>query len=383
MQIPASMTTSAAEEFLAKLDDEEEFGEIFIPTRGKHQAAGAEGAFVQALATWANGRANATLRTYAIGPDDVQIDRLVSRLYGISGCILADRVLAIKGEDLTKAVRKAALARLSELSKEMPYEASRGQQIEILCADHWGLSQPASLYSFDRNGVASVKELPAFRELVESVILRQVIGGGYRGAFPTVFVHALAVALYELIRNTDEHGQTDDRGDLRRKSLRGFHARKHALTPDSLIKITEDSPPLAEFCRTLMPARALNKQVQLVEISIFDTGPGLAASLTGRALSELAFDEELEAVRRCFDKHVTRKHSSSAGLGLPNLVDVLSRQGGFLRLRTGRCALYANLAREPVNQFGQQPQLHHWFGGDDPAPPVAGTLFTLLLPLKV
>lgn len=382
MQIPASMTTSAAEDLLAKIDGANDVGELLIPTRGKHQVAGAEGAFVQALATWANAGVSSTLQTYATAPDDVQIDRLVSRLYGISGCILADKILAFKGEDLTKTFRKAALSRLRNLSEEKPYDASRGQQIEILCADHWGMSHPASLYSSDFNGVASVKELPAFRELVESVILRQIIGGGYRGAFPKPFVHALAVALYELVRNTDEHGQADDRGDLRRKSLRGFHARKHALTPDNLAAITADSPPLAEFCDALMPARALNKQVQLVEISVFDTGPGLAASLTGRALAELDFDEELEAVHRCFDKHVSRKHTSSAGLGLPNLVDALSRQGGFLRLRTGRCALYANLAREPVRQFGQQPRLSHWFGGADPAAPVAGTLFTLLFPLQ-
>lgn len=382
MQIPASMTTSSAEDFLAEIDGGDNLGELSIPTRGKHQAAGAEGAFVQALATWANAQICPTLRTYATAQGDVQIERLVSRLYGICGCILADKILALKGEDLTKTFHRAALARLRDLSREMPYEASRGPQIEILCADHLAMSHPASLYSFDLNGIASVKELPAFRELIDSVILRQIIGGGYRGAFPPSFVHALAVALYELIRNTDEHGQADDRGNLRRRSIRGFHARKHALTPDSLAGITSGSPPLADFCRALMPARALNKQVQMVEISVFDTGPGLAASLTGRALVELSFDEELEAVYRCFNKHISRKHSSSAGLGLPNLVDVLARQGGFLRLRTGRCALYANFARDPVGQFGEPPPLQQWFGGENPAPLVAGTLFTLLFPLR-
>ena len=62
MQFPASMTFAAIEAFLVEAAPEEE---VLLPTNGRHQAAGAEAAVVQALATWANAGSGATVRTYA------------------------------------------------------------------------------------------------------------------------------------------------------------------------------------------------------------------------------------------------------------------------------------------------------------------------------
>lgn len=141
-------------------------------------------------------------------------------------------------------------------------------------------------------------------------------------------------------------------------------------------------PPLHTYCTRLAPARAGNTHVQLIELSVFDSGPGMGASLTGKALSALAPEDELSAVRHCFAKNVSRKNASSSGLGLPNLTKALSEAGGFMRLRTGRCALYADFRKDPVSRFGEPPELRHWFDGGGEVSPVVGTLFTLIFPLE-
>lgn len=378
MQLPASMTFAAVEAFLAEVVPEEE---VLLPTNGRHQAAGAEAAVVQALATWANLGRRTTVRTYAGSPEDEQIEKLVRRLYGTSAFALADLVNDVGKGDITSLARAMAMRRIRDLGTE-DVSGSRGPQIEIVCADHLALSHPASLYTVDKDGLAKVRELPSFIKLVDDAIIGRLVHRGYRRNLPDGFERNMAIALHELVRNTDEHGRMNDRGDTRRKSIRGLQAKKHLLSPESLGGITAASPPLHTYCTRLAPARAGNKHVQLIELSVFDSGPGMGASLTGKALSALAPEDELSAVRRCFAKNVSRKHASSSGLGLPNLTKALSEAGGFMRLRTGRCALYADFRQDPVSRFGEPPDLRHWFDEGGEVSPVAGTLFTLIFPLE-
>ena len=378
MQLPASMTFDAIEAFLAKAAPEEE---VLLPTNGRHQAAGAEAAVVQALATWANASRRATVRTYAESAEDEQISKVVRRLYGTSAFALADHISDVGNGDITTHARAMAMRRIHELGSEN-VSGSRGPQVEIVCADHLALSHPASLYTVDQDGLAKVKELPSFLKLVDDAIIGKLVHRGYRRNLPIGFERTMAIALYELVRNTDEHGRMDDQGDIRRKSIRGLQAKKHLLSPERLGAITAASPPLHAYCSRLAPARADNTHVQLIEVSVFDSGPGMGASLTGRPLSALSPQDEISAVRRCFAKNVSRKHTSTSGLGLPNLAKALSEAGGFMRLRTGRCALYSDFRRDPVSQFGEPPDLRNWFDDADEVSPVAGTLFTLVFPLK-
>ena len=111
--------------------------------------------------------------------------------------------------------------------------------------------------------------------------------------------------------------------------------------------------------------RATNLQIQLIRCRYSIPEPGYAASITGRSLASLTLEEEARAVRDCFMKHATRKEQARSGLGLCNVVDILRDHGGFLRLRTGRQSLYADLAssgtrhtaRFPTSANGRSPTM--------------------------
>ena len=380
MLIPASSTLAAVEDFLIKGLSETQ---ISLPTNSRHQALGAEAALVQAITTWSNLHEQAVVRTFATSLDDPQLLRLARKLYGTAGIAVADEVLS---RDRTISLKSVALQmardRLKRMAVERPEQVSRGPQTEILCVDHLALSHPSSLYTNGESGEPEIRDLPAFRSLVRELITEKLIPSPYRQTLPPNFERAIAIALHELLRNTDEHGRTDDAGNLRRKSIRGFQARKHSLTPKSLREIAATSPPLANYCGGLMPARRDNAHVQMIEISVFDAGPGLASSLLGKHMQGIDVEEEREAVLGCFVKSVSRKNASSAGLGLPNLVAALSSVDGFMRVRTGRSAMFSNFAEAPVLEFGEPLQLRDWFEPGRQAPAVHGTLFTLLFPLR-
>ena len=381
MRLPKSMTVSAAEAFIADIA-QGRADTVQVPTRGNHQATGGEAAFVQALITWAAGRASAKLASYATGPDDeVQIERLTRRLYGLAGCLVADEIVGVRGVQLTEVLQRHALARLDELQDEAPTDASRGAQLEIVCVDHLARSCPSSVYTHDGEGVASVKELPAFNALAEGLV-KEVVPGGLARTLDPDLVPAIGGALHELFRNTEEHGRIDDNGDVPTKSIRGFQARRHPINPEALVALSAQSPPLERYCRRLRPARRDNRDVQLIEIAVFDSGPGMASSLAGMPLAKLDPDAERDLVVSCFRESVSRKRLSSAGLGLPTVVDLLRERKGFLRLRTGRTALYSDLSLEADSAFGAEPDLQDWFGDRIEGVPVVGTLFTLLFPLE-
>lgn len=382
MQLSSFMTVSAAEDFLRRIQAGR-VGKLQIPTRSKHHAAGGEAAFVQAVSTWANEADPADLVSYAEGPGDkVQIERLVSRLHGLVGILVSDAISSIRGPDLTEVLRQAALDRLSVLQSATPEDGSRGPQLEIICFDHLAKSYPSSFYATDEQGVLRVRRLPAFN-LFAGEVLKELIPSTLFRVIPDGFTSALGDALHELFRNTEEHGRATDSGNVPAKSVRGFHARRHAITPTSLPTLAADAKPFSDYFSRLRPARLGSRDIQLIELSVFDTGPGMAASLSGRPLESIDRDEERMLVRRCFGKNVSRKSISSAGLGLPTVIDLLRERNGFLRLRTGRLSLFSDLGLEDQRTFGDLPELCDWVDPNGDVAPVAGTLFTLLFPLGI
>jgi hypothetical protein len=383
VRIGKSMTVAAAEALLCELAQTPS-PLMRIPTRSQHHQAGGEAAIVQALITWSQSVERPQLVTHV--PDasdsDDQIGALTRQFFGLASSLLCDEAYAIDKSDLFTKVREAGLQRLSLIQSERARDASRGPQLEILCADHLNKSGARLLYDIDSEGQPTLKMPESFIFLAAN-IRRAVIPDQLSRVIPKGFDAALGNALYELFKNTEDHARVDDEGNKLKRSLRGIQARRHAIASEKLIEFVKGSPPLEAFCARLRPPRKKNRDIQLIEISVLDSGPGYASSITQKPQSALTPAEEAEAVRKCFLKHATSKSSSSSGLGLCNVVDILREHGGFLRLRSGRQSVYADLGCEKDAKYGTLPKLHDWPTGQTPPARVAGSLMTILLPLRV
>lgn len=384
MLVTKAMTVSAAEAMLSGLERDTASGPARLPTKGHHHHAGGEAAVVQALITWAQTIRHPALQTYVPNAEDPdgQMTTLTRQFFGIAAALLCDRASAVDGAVISEALRAHALARLDVLQSERPREASRGPQYEVLCVDHLDRAAPRLLYDLDLEGQPSLKGTSAFIEVARQID-RTIVPRELSSSIPPSFTEAVGGALYELFRNTEEHARVNERGDRLGRSIRGVQARRHAIPQTKLAEFVGTSPPLAAYCARLRPPRATNKDLQLIEISVVDSGPGFAAAITKRPLEELSPVEEADAVRRCFQKHATGKTTSRSGLGLPNVVDILREHGGFMRLRTGRQSLFADLSLERRTPYGTLPELVAWPSEREAFPRAAGTLLTILLPLVV
>lgn len=383
MRVGKSMTIAAAEGLLSGIVRTAN-ARARIPTRGQHNQAGGEAAVVQALITWAQASTSCSLQTFVptTADPDGQIEALTRQFFGLSAALLCDNAFAIDGSSVFESLRAAAFQRLELLQSEKARDASRGAQYEVLCVDHLDKAGPRILYDLDAEEQPVLKGPESFVGLAE-IIQNTVVPPELARGISSDFAAALGGALYELFRNTQDHARVDDAGDKLVRSLRGIQARRHAIAQNKLVELTVASPPLAEFCSRLRPPRSRNRDVQLIEISVVDSGPGYAAAMGKRPAADLTIQDEADLVRQCFLKHATSKDRSRSGLGLCNVVDILREHGGFLRLRTGRQSLYADLGLEAGSHYGTLPDLRDWPIEGGQTPHVSGSLMTILLPLVI
>ncbi len=376
MKIPPHFSFTRTEGVLAQLQGAGSYV-LTGSLESKHHALGGEAALAQAYITWAQQEELPQLRLAALKQPDYE--EAVRKLPTLSFSLLADRIW-FGTEDVSKCLRAAALNRLSLLQSFDPRQGSRGPQIEIVCADHLGRSVPASLYDLGIDDKPHPKPESALGDLVR-LIVKTTMANEYERGDATKLLNPLSGAIYELFRNTHEHARHDLAGNFLARSLRVVHARRHSITPQALASIADDVPPIAEYCRRLR-TRTGRAQLQLLELSVLDSGPGLAARWLGRqATSDAPPGSEKQAVLDCFERGASTKPRPGAGMGLPNLIAIGRKANGFLRLRTGAQSMYADLGLERDQPFGSLPTLSPLHGERSIAR-AAGTLWSLILPIN-
>lgn len=376
MKIPPHFSFSRIERILTDLAGAGGFT-LTSSLESKYHALGGEAALVQMYVTWAQQQERPQIRLMAINRPD--FEDAVRKLPVLCFSLLSDSIWA-GTEDVAKPLREAALNRLSSLQARVPQGVSRGSQIEIVCADHVGRPYPASFYRVPVNGEPEVRPESELGDLVE-LILKTTLLAEHTNGKTMHLVQPLTSAIYELFRNTDEHARLDLAGNLLNRSLRIVHARRHSINPSALKTIAADVPPLATYCTRLQPS-AGKAQLQLLELSILDSGPGIASRWQGRDRSgRNAAAAEFEAILHCMKIGTSTKRHPGAGMGLPNLIATARKSNGFLRLRSGSQSLYADLGIESDRPFGALPDLKPLHGSRVPSR-AAGTLWSLILPVN-
>lgn len=375
------MTVEKAEAFIATARTDQP-SHIKIAKRQSAGSLGGEAAMAQALLTWA---AAPSARTIQMEPGtDIQDRDLISLI----ALALPLQILGKDEEPIspTKALGYVS-ASLSALDR--PLSATTlpsGPRLSLLCADHLSRGHPSALYDLAPGQPPSPSERKF--DSLASLIHNRLLQGEM---LPPDLLRTLAFCTFELFTNTHDHG----RGGLRepreadvasaapRISLRGITARKLSLGERDIERVAGGSVPFDAYLKRAMADRGRRANRWFMEISVFDSGPGYASRLMNAPIEELSEDEERDAVRRCFMKHVGSKNRSGKGMGLADTRDQISKARGFFRLRTGRMSVCAALD-VPAEQDNPMAQLVDWGTGEvtfSTGAAVVGTLFTLILPL--
>jgi hypothetical protein len=286
-----------------------------------------------------------------------------------------------------------------------PDLASTSDKAFLVCADHlpaeFGL--PEHLYpSQDPDALLSQS---GFGPLIDKLInvVSPVPGPAWMSSRAGLR-EALTTILAETFKNTHDHARRDiDQSDIA-PSVRGIFARYASLQQIGVLVSSakpETLTPAQRYASHFIPRKApkgarlpdVPRVDGVLELSVFDSGPGMAAKWLRRSVIGVPIQEQLDAVMACFAKGQTSTDTHGRGYGLAKVLLRLRSLHGFIGVRTNQIHVY--------RQFGSMPGLaHHELSDGTRVPkevlfdwkkhfaqtatqltPVNGTVVTFLLPM--
>lgn len=388
LTLPQRASITEVDTFLTTLVDAPPDAPLLVPTSLRLRQLGGTPASIQAIISWARRCPEGELRTHVQDgepPDETnkRMERLLTADHGLVAAGLAARVKTRSGGrelDVENQLRR----RLNSMGT-VP-NAKRGAKALLMCLDNTVFASPRTLYqprsSFEEPELRDHEGFLALSRELGSAITR---GPGTAGAPSPLDNPDFSALLLELLRNTHDWARSRPDGRRYEPSARGVRIELHNLDPDQTDALTEGAPSFARFLRH-SALRPFEGRTRLVELAIFDSGPGLAA----RRLAEQGEPcptpgLEYMAVRDCLARHFSAAHDPARGSGLHRVLMKLTLMHGFMILRTGGVHLYRDFVQQPYEHQDDhaEPFLTDWSGQEEiqAAPSVSGTLFTLLFPL--
>ena len=152
-----------------------------------------------------------------------------------------------------------------------------------------------------------------------------------------------------MVENTEQHVTVDFRNGKFGRSVRGLVIDYKQITKSQDIeKIAGKETIVSDYLNGL---RDSNTALHMLEISLFDSGAGIAGSFSEFDKESRSNDIQSEAVlvANSFAKGVTSKLSGKGfGRGLHNVRSILSHRKGLINVRSGRVSLYRDFHLHPM-----------------------------------
>ena len=270
------------------------------------------------------------------------------------------------GEGTSQADRRKRRKYQEQLLKgqaNWPDLASTASNAYLLCMDNQPpeIGLPAQLYP--GRTPEELLEFDGFYALLQELI--RTVSPAVAPAWmhtKTGLREALTTIVAETFKNTHDHARHEvDRSDVA-QSLRGIYARFYSLSEISSLaqeRRPEEHSPALRFARSFIPKpsppgvrRPQTVPVNgVLEISVFDSGPGMAAKWLRRSVDGVPVQEQLEALLSCFAKGRTTTGTLGRGYGLAKVLMRLKDLHGFIGVRTNQVHVF--------RQFGTALEFAH------------------------
>ncbi|MDB5119348.1 MAG: hypothetical protein JWN56_566 [Sphingobacteriales bacterium] len=195
--------------------------------------------------------------------------------------------------------------------------------------------------------------------------------------------------IWELIKNTHEHATNDWLNTTTlTPNTRGAYFRVQRSSKRNYITGANSHKGLIQFYEDV-----LNDGVNLLlEVSVFDSGPGLVKRYLGEKwIDNLNVREDVNIIKRCLirgNTSVNTLRGVNKGFGLDHVLKLLSDNRGFLTIRTGRTSLYRDLNKSPYSSTIdiEKIELNDWTNCSSSQyvnmNATEGTMITMVYPLK-
>ncbi|MGJ7614106.1 MULTISPECIES: hypothetical protein [unclassified Variovorax] len=253
-------------------------------------------------------------------------------------------------------------------------ELIKGRQVDLLCVS--GAERQYLKPLFDSPSPKGVKDKFGLKTTVKALAARAAPGA----ELDDQTISALALLTHELFENTQDHAIRQLDGSAYRRHVELMMAGWLVISDIESQNDLLVNQSLRDYWAALAAMQRPQRQVQGLCFSFLDSGPGMAARLTGREYFEMPLEEEREALRACLRMHMTSKREHATGGGLRAVLTEVSQACGFVRVRSGRQAIFRSFA-PGVDPGDVCENFDDWFDDGRALERVAGTLITVFIPV--
>lgn len=393
MEFPKSVTIEACEKFITKVSSNEGDQPLMLPIGNARYAFGGLASAIQAVNSWvrASDRRSLVLRSSDVKDE---VEELLIRPHKFVAAMSA-KSITIEGEpysELRPQVNAAA-----KIAVETQAASRNGQQRGGLC---WFAFVDHSSKGFDRNFYierSDAKPKPRqpeqFRAVIGSMVEKATGVSGGAMVVRSQHLDYLGRIFFELFINTHEHGARGlSRSEWLKPGVRVLYVQGINLSEAGASNATEKQPVLNEYVERVAKDLGAGQQRRFVEIGIVDAGLGYcgrwrADHPPADENESLSLVEEYAIFKKCFRFRQTSTVDDSKGNGLPVVMDKLTKLRGFMRVRSGRLAMYRDFLSSPYS-LNDPCIFFDWTSGQSaehnltPMSQTSGVAISLLIPLE-
>ena len=334
LQFPSNALPTSLEAFLKAVHDAPGQALRFPARLEQGGSLGSDVHALQSIATWARlaeGGCPVVLPP-AFASFETSRARLASTLAGMAALYFASGVRAGRSEVSRYEALEAVAPYVQAMRDGDLRSTLRGIGSALVCFA--GARSEYLRLLYKQPGPGTVREQIDFRVLLPRML--SYLGSGVSARLAEGQLDLLSALVHQLFLNSEQHGAYDLDGGRFDLGMRGITVRLTSLSEvPTLVQEAGDDRPLKAYLLKQNFFAELGKdaakrdrttvsQVRLVEVSVFDTGPGMALRWLSekeglRSYQGMSAERELSAIKHCFEKHATTKASKVSGIGLSEL----------------------------------------------------------------
>jgi len=297
-------------------------------------------AIIQFFATWFNKSPNGKIIF------DLKTEKELSEFYesdylfpSIAYC-WSREIIDKQGNDLKPLLKVQNQAKHDKMKKQ----TEGGQKVLLSCFDHLSVKN-GLLNAFYTDGIFISNELEFDFAIGKSI--RQVVSlnRSLRTDNIAPIYDDIIAIIYELMKNTDDWGRTDENNKPLSPNTRGLFLKLHRRKRESFSAGFEKYNGLKNYFSVENFEANAQDELYFMEISVYDTGIGFVKrnQPESEVIPESA--KQVEIIRNCMVKNNTTATGIARtikGLGLDRIMSILDNKGLFW-LRTQNVSIFRNL----------------------------------------
>ena len=248
-----------------------------------------------------------------------------------------------KGTDLKPLLKQYNLAKFEKMKLQ---SEGGGQQVILSCFDHLSIKNGLlSAFYIDGTFISNETEFDfALDKSIKKVINlnKSLRDSNYRESHPKI-----VAVIYELMKNTDDWGRTDEFNKPLNPNSRGLFLKLHRRTRDSFISGFLEHESLKDYFSKKNFEGNSQDELYFLEISVYDSGIGFIKRNLGEDYKKLDILSQIKIVKECMIKNNTSAtgiDKEIKGQGLDRIMEILDNKGLFW-LRTENISIFRNLRK--------------------------------------